>query len=75
MICLFFINCGTLYVFASSTNQNSKQHGFETSNDFEKDNQKYSKQTKDIKRFGSLCTFLKYFFIGVKDYSTMSMVC
>jgi hypothetical protein len=52
---VFFINC----VFASSTNQDSKQHGFETSNDFEEDNQEYSKQIKDIKRFGSLCTFFK----------------
>ncbi len=33
-----------LYVFASSTNQDSKQHGFETSNYFEEDNKKYSKQ-------------------------------
>ncbi len=71
---MFFINCGTLYVFVSSTNQDSKQHGFETSNDFEEDNQEYSKQIKDIKRFGSLCTFFKYFFIGARDYSKMSMV-
>jgi hypothetical protein len=63
-----------LFVFASSTNQDSKQHGFETSNDFEEDNQKYSKQIKEIKRFRSLCTFLKCFFIGAKDYSKMFMV-
>jgi hypothetical protein len=63
-----------LYVFASSTNQDSKQHGFETSNDFKEDNKKYSKQIKNIKRFGSLCTFLNIFFIGAKEYSKMSMV-
>jgi hypothetical protein len=64
-----------MYVFASSTNQDSKQHGFETSNYFEEDNKKYSKKIKDTKRFGSLCTFLKKQFIGAKDYNKMSIVC
>lgn len=63
-----------MYVFTSSTSQDSKQHSFETSNDFEEDNREYSKQIKDIKRFGNLCKFLKYFFIGARDYSKMSMV-
>jgi hypothetical protein len=38
-----------MYVFASSTNQDSKQHGFETSNYFEEDNKKYSKKLKTLK--------------------------
>lgn len=68
-----FTYCGIFYVFASSLDQDSKQHGFEVVKDFEEDKQEDWKQIEDIKRFENLHTFLSFIFMGVGDYSLVEV--
>lgn len=62
-----FAYCGISYVFASSIDQDSKQHGFE------ENKQEDWKQIEEIKRSENLHTFLSFIFMGVGDYNLVEV--